>query len=78
MRKENWWNDTDSGKQKYWQKIMCQRHIIHHTSHINFSVIEEFGKSNGLIYYVAFNTFLKRQKGLLLLDGRLQHTSARR
>jgi hypothetical protein len=31
-----------------------------------------------LIYYVSFNTFLKRQKRLLLLDGKLQHTSPRR
>jgi CRISPR/Cas system-associated protein Csx1 len=46
------WNDTDSGKLKCWQKTMYQRHIMHHKSHITFSVIAQLGKRNGLIYYV--------------------------
>jgi hypothetical protein len=40
---------------KYWQKIMYQSHIIHHKSHVTFSVIVQLGKSNGLIYYVLLS-----------------------
>jgi hypothetical protein len=50
MRMEKYWNDPDSGKLKYWQKSMYQRHIIHHKYHITLSVIAQLRKSKSLIY----------------------------
>jgi hypothetical protein len=37
---EDWWIDTDKGKQKYWDKNLSQCHSVHHTSHVDWSGIE--------------------------------------
>jgi hypothetical protein len=29
---EQWWNDTDRGKLKYWEKTLSQCHIVHDKS----------------------------------------------
>ena len=35
MSMEQWWNDTDRGKLKYWEKSYYQSHCINHKSHID-------------------------------------------
>jgi len=32
---EHWWNDTDRGKQKYWEKNICQSATFLPQAHIN-------------------------------------------
>jgi hypothetical protein len=32
---EQWWNDTDRGKQEYWEKNISLYHCVHHKSHLN-------------------------------------------
>jgi hypothetical protein len=31
---EQWWNDTDRGKLKYWKENLSQCNLFHHKSHI--------------------------------------------
>jgi len=31
----HWWNDTDSGKAKYPEKIFSKYHFVHHKSHMD-------------------------------------------
>jgi hypothetical protein len=31
---EHWWNDTDRGKQKYWEKNLFQCLLVHHKYHM--------------------------------------------
>jgi hypothetical protein len=42
INKKHWWNDTDSGKQKYVVKNLSQCHfnLIHHNSHMDWPGIE--------------------------------------
>jgi len=57
---------------------MYQRQILHHKSHINFCVIAQLGKKQLFnLQRFNFRTVLKPQTGLVLLDGTLQHKSAR-
>jgi len=35
MNMERWWNDTDRGKQKYWEKNLSQCHYVYHKSHVH-------------------------------------------
>ena len=35
-----WCNDTDKGKQKYWENILYLGHSVHHKSHTDFSAIK--------------------------------------
>jgi len=37
---EHWWDDTDRGKQKYWQKNLFQCLLVHHKSHVDCPGIE--------------------------------------
>jgi hypothetical protein len=30
MSMEHWWNDTDWGRPKYWDKNLFQCHFVHH------------------------------------------------
>jgi len=32
----HWWNDTDMGKQKYWDKDLPQCHFVHQKSHTDW------------------------------------------
>jgi len=33
MNTGQWWNDTDRGKLKYWEKNLSQCYFVHHKSH---------------------------------------------
>ena len=33
MGMEHWWNDSDRGKLKYWERNLSQWYITHHISH---------------------------------------------
>ena len=35
MGMEHWWNDTDRGKLKYWERNQLQWYIVHHKSHMD-------------------------------------------
>ena len=35
MSMEQWWNDTDRGKMKYWEKNPSQCHFVCHRFHID-------------------------------------------
>jgi hypothetical protein len=35
MIMERWWNDTDRGKPKYWEKNLCRFLFIHHKSDVD-------------------------------------------
>jgi hypothetical protein len=35
MGMEEWWNDTDRGKVRYWEKNLSHCHFVHHKSHTN-------------------------------------------
>ena len=32
---ERWWNDTEGGEPKYWDKNLSQCHCVHHKSHFD-------------------------------------------
>jgi len=32
---EHWWNNTDRGKRKYWEKNLSQCHFVHHAPHMD-------------------------------------------
>jgi hypothetical protein len=38
---EHWWNGSDTGEQKYSVKILSQRHLKHHKSHMDWYGIED-------------------------------------
>jgi hypothetical protein len=40
MRMVHWWNDTDSGKPKYFKKNLSLRHFSHNNSHVDWPRIE--------------------------------------
>jgi hypothetical protein len=40
VRTQYWWNDSDRGKPKYSEKILCQCRFVHHKSHMNWPGIE--------------------------------------
>ena len=40
MGVEQWWNDTDSGKPKYRENILCQCHFVRHKSQTDLRGIE--------------------------------------
>jgi len=40
MITEDWWIDTDGGKQKYWDQNLSQCHAFRHKSHVDWSDIE--------------------------------------
>jgi len=35
MSMEQWWNDTDRGNLKYWERNLSQCHFAHHKSHMD-------------------------------------------
>jgi len=35
MSMEHWWNDTDRGKQKYWEKSLSKCLCFHHKYHMD-------------------------------------------
>jgi len=37
---EHWWDGTERGKPKYWEKDLYQCHFIYHKSHIDWFRIE--------------------------------------
>jgi len=36
MSLEHWWNDTVTGKQKYWERNLWQWHFFHHKTHTDW------------------------------------------
>ena len=34
MGMEHWWNDTDRGNLKYWEKNLSLCHYVHHKPHM--------------------------------------------
>jgi len=40
MNMEHWWDDTDSGKPKYWEKNVFKCRFIRHRSPMDWSRIE--------------------------------------
>ena len=40
MGMEHWWNGTDRGNLKYWERNPSQYHFVHHKSHMDLSGIE--------------------------------------
>ena len=34
MGMEHWWNGTDRGKLKYWERSLSQCHFVHHQPHM--------------------------------------------
>jgi hypothetical protein len=40
MGLEQWWNDTDGGKPKYWERNLSQRHFVHQKYHMDRPGIE--------------------------------------
>jgi len=40
MSMEHWWNGTDRGKQKYFERIVCQCHYVHHKSETDWHEFE--------------------------------------
>jgi hypothetical protein len=40
MSMEQWWNDTDRGKPKYWERNLFQWHFVHHKSNVDWPGIE--------------------------------------
>jgi hypothetical protein len=43
MSVENWWNDTDREKQKYWEINLLQYCFVHHKSHTDWPGIGPTG-----------------------------------
>jgi hypothetical protein len=37
---EQWWNETDRGKLKYWEKNLSYCHFVHHKPHMDWPEIE--------------------------------------
>jgi len=37
---QRWWNDTDRGKVKCWERHRAECHCVHHKSHMDCSGIE--------------------------------------
>ena len=40
MGMQHWWNDTDRGKLKYWERNLSQCHFVQHKSHMDWLGIE--------------------------------------
>jgi hypothetical protein len=40
MSMQHWWNGTGTAKQKYWEKILCQCHYVHHKSETDWREFE--------------------------------------
>jgi len=40
MAVEHWWNGSDRGKLKYWERNLSQWHFVQHKSHIDWLGIE--------------------------------------
>jgi hypothetical protein len=40
MSMEHRWKDTDRIKPKYYEKNLCQCHIVHHKSHMDWTEIK--------------------------------------
>jgi hypothetical protein len=39
MSMEQWWNDTDRGKLKYWEKNLSKCHFLHHKSQMRLACV---------------------------------------
>jgi hypothetical protein len=53
---EHWWNDTDRGKLKYWEKNLSQCYFVHHKSQVKGPGVDSLGVSG--IEPVGFATRL--------------------
>jgi hypothetical protein len=40
MSMEQWWNDTDRAKLKYWEENQSQCHFVHHESYMDWPGIK--------------------------------------
>ena len=40
MSMEHWWNGSGRGKQKHFEKLLCQWHYVHHKSEIDWREFE--------------------------------------
>ena len=62
MGTEHWWNDTDRGKPKYWDRNLLQCHFVHRTSDMDWPVIEP-GPQRSMFISIHMLLLLEGQTG---------------
>jgi hypothetical protein len=76
MSMKHWWNDSDRGKLRYWERNMSQCHFFHHKCHMDLPGIEARPNrlSNATVKFVTHRVFWKRMLCVVLGSKREQVT----
>jgi len=67
MGLEQWWNDTDGGKPKYWEINLSQCHFVHQKYHMDRQGIET-GLTNIRKVYKNYGCCIQREEPVFFID----------
>jgi hypothetical protein len=76
MSVEHWWNDSDRGKLRHWERNLSKYHFFHHKRHVDWPGIEARPSrlSHGTVKYVTHRVFWNRVLCVVLESKREQVT----
>jgi hypothetical protein len=64
---ENWWNDTDRGKQWYTKKNVSHCRYVYHKSHTDWPGIESGRENNFVLQRILKIQFVPRSNHTLVI-----------